>query len=246
MRNPFNRPDLELPPEFPIVVENLTVIANETTLALSGLSLTIESGEFVGIIGPNSSGKSTYENMILGLGGGVLKMTSGTVKYGDLDIYQKPMRERDRTLLRSRFFGYVPQEAELALDITAEQNIRRPYNLMGRKLDKNAIGELAERFGISDKLDQPARALSGGLRQRVNIVRGLVGDPRIAVLDEPTKALDADSKPILAEELRSYAHDANKTVIVVTHEEIGADRLVTLSGGKLKSDTNVSGKGLAA
>lgn len=244
MYNPLRRPNIELPPEFAITAEDLTVTVDETTMALKGINLTIEPGEFVGIIGPNGSGKSTFENVILGLGGGVLKV-DGTVKYGDLDIYRKPMGERERTKLRARHFGYVPKVAELEPTLTVKQNILRPYNLLNKEITPAMLHETAERFEVVDKLNTQVRALSSGYKQRVNVVRGLVGNPAITVLDEPTDALDPAYKGVLINQLRDQARQTGKTVIIVSHEDTGADRLVHLSGGKVVADVRQN-EGFAA
>lgn len=232
MRNPFTRPNIELPEQFEIATKDLTVTVDESTVALKGVTTQIKPGEFVGVVGPNGSGKSTYENIILGLGGGVLEVT-GSVTYGDLDIYGQNMSAKARTQLRARHFGYVPKVPELDPDLSVRQNILRPYNLMGKTIPRDQLMETAERFGITSRMDDSVRSLSSGYKQRANVVRGLVTRPNVAVLDEPTEALDPDSKVALIDQLRSFAHDEGNTVVIVSHEATGADRLITLSGGVL-------------
>lgn len=241
IRNPFNSPKIELEPGFSIEAQDLTIVAEETTVALRGINVAFHPGEYVSITGQNSSGKTTLGNAILGLAGNVLKVTEGTVKYGDLDIYGKGVSEKDRTKLRSKWFGYVPKLHEFDLDMTAAQNIKRPHHLSGRKITNDELHDVAETFGIADRLHMPVRALSSGMRQRVNVARGIVTNPKVLLLDEPEGALDAGYRDWLDEYLASYAKQAGNIVLNITHDTANADRQIVLEQGRLISDIRKTG-----
>ncbi|MCX6397626.1 MAG: ATP-binding cassette domain-containing protein [Propionibacteriales bacterium] len=213
-------------------VESLRVVCDGTTEAIHHVDVVIEPGEYVGIAGPNGSGKSTFGSALLGLCGGVLEV-SGAVRYNGFDIYGDGVKERERTALRARHFGYVPKQASFDPDLSVEGNIVRPHLLAGHRLDAGHVKQLAKTFGLSSLLDQPLRSLSSGFQQRVNIVRGLANQPDVALLDEPTEALDPSQKARLIQELRSYARRSASTVIVISHEDTGADRIINFVSGKV-------------
>lgn len=208
---------------------DLSVVCDRTTTALRDVSITVPPGSFVGIVGVNGSGKSTLANVLLGLGGRSLDV-SGTVTYNGLNVYDKGVSDRARTILRSHLFSYVPKVPSLEAALTVEQNILRPYRLSGRSFDRDLLAGLLEDFELSDDLPRQTRELSSGFQQRVNIVRGLLAAVPAIVLDEPTDALDPAQKDLVLERLARHA--AGRTVLVVSHERTGAPSVIRLHGGR--------------
>lgn len=213
-----------------LATDHLHVVCDGTTTALRDVSLCFPPGTYAGIHGVNGSGKSTLANILLGLGGQSLAV-DGVVSYNGFDIYSPKVSATDRTRLRAALFSYVPKVASLEPTLNVEENILRPYRLTGRPYDQNRLGDLLDRFNLGDARRTDVRQLSSGYQQRVNIVRGLLADAPVLVLDEPTDALDPANKVFVIDQLRSYV--SRGTVLVVSHEDTGADRVVELHGGVL-------------
>lgn len=213
-----------------IAAESLSVVCDRTTTALRDITVTIPPESYLGIEGLNGSGKSTFANAILGLGGRTLAVT-GKVTYNGHDIYGPKVSDRDRTVLRSRLFGYVPKVPSLDPSLTVEANILRSFRLSGTQFDPSTLDRLLADFGLSENRRQPTRELSSGFQQRVNIVRGLLADVPAVVLDEPTDALDPGNKEFALTKLREHA--TGRTVLVVSHERTGASHSIRLHGGRL-------------
>jgi putative ABC transport system ATP-binding protein len=222
-------------PKSPLPIE-----ANELTLSVNGerliesLSLRIEAGEFVAIQGSSGSGKTTLANALMGLAGRDLSIDEGSITWGGADIYK--MNEDKRAKLRGRYFGYVPQDHNLIDGLNAQGNILRPHLLMGRLVSGHVLSQGADTIGVADKLQARNAELSGGQKQRINILRGIVSEPDVVVLDEPTSSLQHEMKVDVNDFLSKMSAANNQTVIVITHELTSARRLITLSDGRIVSD----------
>ncbi|ETK32916.1 ABC transporter ATP-binding protein [Microbispora sp. ATCC PTA-5024] len=195
--------------------------------ALKGVSLEVDPGELVAVMGPSGSGKST----LLNLAGGLDRPTSGTVHIGEQDL----AAVRDLAALRRRAVGYVFQDLNLITSLTAAENVMLPRELDGvraRLAREEAMAVLAE-VDVDDLADRFPDELSGGQRQRVAIARALVGERRLLLADEPTGALDTRTGDEIMRLLRARC-DAGAAVLLVTHEPryaAWADRVVFLRDG---------------
>ncbi|GAA1013050.1 macrolide ABC transporter ATP-binding protein [Acrocarpospora pleiomorpha] len=202
--------------------------------ALQGVSLEVDAGELVAVMGPSGSGKST----LLNLAGGLDRPTSGTVHIGEQDL----ATVRDLAALRRRSVGYVFQDLNLITSLTAAENVMLPRELDGvrsRRAREEAMAVLAEIDGehLADRFPDE---LSGGQRQQVAIARALVGERRLLLADEPTGALDTRTSDEILRILRARC-DAGATVLLVTHEPryaAWADRVVFLRDGMIVDSTN--------
>ena len=200
-------------------------------IALDDLSLTVNAGEFVAVMGPSGSGKST----LLHLAGGLDVPDTGAVVVEGTDIGR--LSAGRRAALRRRHIGYVFQDFNLVPTLTAGENVSLPAELdgVGRgRARLKAVAALAE-VGLASVVDRFPDQLSGGQQQRVAIARALIGDRRLVLADEPTGALDSGTGEAILELLRSRA-DAGAAVVLVTHEArhaAWADRVVFLRDGRL-------------
>lgn len=244
-----HRKTTELADNFPLVVDDLWVQAGHDQV-LRGVNLMIEPGEYVAISGASGSGKTTLANAVLGLAGttnvrggsrinrlltghGSSKDTTvqrGSVYYGDVDIYS--LSERQRTALRAEHVGYVPQKPILSAGRTALESILEPSRLSGRRINQAVLEERAELLGVAGQLHKLPEALSGGQQQRINILRGIVHDPSLLVIDEPTSQLNPELKAQTNDMLSQLAKSLGHTVLVITHEQTTADRIVNLAHGQ--------------
>lgn len=202
--------------------------------ALKGVSLEVDRGELVAVMGPSGSGKST----LLNLAGGLDRPTSGTVHIGGQDL----AAVRDLAALRRRSVGYVFQDLNLITSLTAAENVMLPRELDGvrsRLARQEAMAVLAE-VDARDLADRFPEELSGGQRQRVAIARALVGERRLLLADEPTGALDTRTGDEIMHILRARC-DAGAAVLLVTHEPryaAWADRVVFLRDGMVEDATD--------
>ncbi|MGV8109260.1 ABC transporter ATP-binding protein [Methanospirillum sp.] len=203
-------------------------------LALDNISLTIEKGEFVAIIGPSGSGKSTLLNQL-----GCLDVpTHGDLLIGGRSITQ--MNDFELTQLRLMTIGFIFQKFNLLPLLSAYENVEYPYTLKYRKKDTTGrVSKLLSMVGINEDLakHKPSE-LSGGQQQRVAIARALVNNPKILLCDEPTGNLDSKTGVLVMKILRKL-NEKGKTLIIVTHDpEIAAqaDRTITIRDGKIVED----------
>lgn len=217
-----------------LATDHLSVVCDGTTTALREVSLCLPPGTYAGIQGVNGSGKSTLANVLLGLGGRSLAV-EGAVTYNGFDIYDPKVSSHERTRLRAALFSYVPKVASLESGLSVENNVLRPYRLTGRRYDESRLRDLFNHFDLTGHRRADVRQLSSGYQQRVNIVRGLLADAAVLVLDEPTDALDPTNKTFVIDQLKAYA--SRGTVLVVSHENTGADRIIRLHGGALVEAT---------
>jgi putative ABC transport system ATP-binding protein len=212
-------------------------VGEVTVHALRGVTLSVEQGEFMGVIGPSGSGKST----LLGLIGGLDTPTSGKVYIDGTDITN--LNERALTRVRNEKIGFVFQFFNLIPTLTAAENVALPIQFARkRKFDAaKRANELLDVLGIGDRAHHRPTQLSGGQQQRVAIARALANAPALLLCDEPTGSLDSESSATVMKALRDVQQSMNTTVIIVTHNmEVASqlDRLVTLVDGRLASDVD--------
>src|SRR6266849_2036208 len=208
-----------------------------TVHALRGVSLEVEEGDFVALMGPSGSGKSTLLNVL----GCLDRPTSGEYYLGDEEVAQ--MDDNQLSEIRSLYLGFVFQSYNLLPQYTLVENIEVPLLYQGRPLGlatRARCIELAELVGLGDRLGHRPTQLSGGQQQRVAIARALAPRPAIILADEPTGALDTHIARAIIQLMREFNRDRNQTFILVTHDGLVAeqtDRVVRLSDGRVASDT---------
>jgi len=209
-------------------------MGSNIVMALDGISIDIQEGEFVAIVGPSGSGKSTLMNII----GCLDIVTSGTYV-----LNQIPIQEYDQDELadiRNQQIGFIFQQFNLLPSFTAIENVMMPmtYAKVAKKQRELKAAALLQTVGLGDRMDHKPTELSGGQQQRVSIARALANDPAIILADEPTGALDSKTgKEVLT--LLKTLNSNGKTVIVITHDhEVArfANRVITLKDGKVASD----------
>ena len=204
----------------------------ETILALDGVSLAVEAGEFVAIMGPSGSGKSTLLN-VLGL---LDEPTEGSVYLDGEDT--STLTERERTRARKRTIGFIFQNFYLIPTLTAQENVEVPRLLDQDPETPARAAALLAKVGLGDRLDHTPGELSGGQKQRVAIARSLVNDPRLLLADEPTGNLDRKTGRAVLEQFEEIRAEG-VAVIAVTHDtQVAdhADRTVTLVDGRVSAD----------
>ena len=206
--------------------------AGETEVrALSGVSLSVEPGELVAVMGPSGSGKST----LLHLAGGLEQPTAGAVLVDGCDL--RGLSPKQLADVRRRRVGYVFQKLNLLAGLTALENVMLPLDLEGTNAgeSRRRAGAALERVGLDGPYDRFPDDLSGGEAQRVAIARGIVGEQAVLLADEPTGALDTLNADRIIELLAGLARDGT-SVVLVTHEPrfaSWADRVVFLRDGKV-------------
>ena len=200
-------------PETVIQTHKLTKRYNGLT-AVDDLSLEIHKGEVFGLLGPNGAGKTTSISMICGL----LQPDAGEVLIQGQPVHGDDVEVRSRV-------GVCPQEVILWEKLTCLEQLEFVGEMYSvpRKVSRQRGGELLETLGLTEKADQLASTLSGGMQRRLNLALALVHDPEILVLDEPEAGLDPQSRVLVREYLRSLAHQ--KTIILTTHNMDEADRI---------------------
>ena len=202
--------------------------------ALNGLSLQIQKGELVALMGPSGSGKSTLLNII----GCIDQLTSGSYLLDGTDIQN--FSHMRLAQLRNKRFGFVLQDFGLIDHWTVSKNVEIPlsYAKPSDKKPKERIDQVLNQLQIADKKSELAYRLSGGQKQRVAIARAIVNDPQIILADEPTGALDQKTGREVLNILQKI-HQAGKTVIIVTHDPTVAgacNRVIQIVDGKMKQE----------
>ena len=201
--------------------------------ALRGVSLDIAPATFTAIMGPSGSGKSTLMHVLAGLD----RPTEGTVEIAGTEIGK--LDDGALTRLRRDKIGFVFQAFNLVPVLTAEENIRLPLTLAGRKPDAGWLAGLIESVGLGDRLTHHPSELSGGQQQRVAVARALVHRPAVVFADEPTGNLDTHASEEVLGLLRRAVDDLGQTVVMVTHDAQAAsvaDRIVVLRDGEVVHD----------
>lgn len=206
-----------------------TTQANEIH-ALDGLSLSIEEGEFVAIVGASGSGKSTLLNVL----GALDKPTSGEIVIRGVDI--AGLSPDEQTIFRRRNIGFVFQQFNLILVLNVYENIVLPMKLDGRQIDHEYTERLMSALGLLDKKERLTNTLSGGQQQRVAIARALITKPAIVLADEPTGSLDSRTGTEVISLMKILSEKMHQTLIVVTHSDTVAqmaDRIIRIEDGKV-------------
>ena len=200
------------------------------TKALDGVSLSVEHGEFVAIVGTSGSGKSTLLNMI----GGLDVPTSGKVIVDGKDL--STLKDEQLTIFRRRKIGFIFQNYNLVPVLNVYENIVLPVELDGDQVDNNYMQEVVRMLGLEDRLNNMPNNLSGGQQQRVAIARALVSKPAIVLADEPTGNLDSRTSGDVLGLLKVSSQKFHQTLVMITHNnEIAqlADRIVRIEDGKI-------------
>ncbi|MFJ3876720.1 ATP-binding cassette domain-containing protein [Streptomyces sp. NPDC090077] len=197
------------------------------THAVRGLDLDVPQGEAFGFLGPNGAGKSTTIALLCALA----RPTSGTATVAGADVLTQPDRVR-------RQVGMLFQHSSLDMELTAEQNLHIHARLYGmaRRHARRRATETLEAVGLADRRRSPVRTLSGGMRRRLELARGLLHEPRILFLDEPTTGLDPHARAQVWEHLRALRDRHGTTLFVTTHylgEAENCDRLAIIDRGRL-------------
>ncbi len=202
--------------------------------ALDGVSLTVEHGEFLAIVGQSGSGKSTLMNML-----GLLDIpTSGTYILDGVDV--KDMTDDELSEIRNKKIGFIFQGFNLIPSLTAVENVELPLVYRGmKKEERNKLAlEALDRVGLSHRLDHLPKQMSGGQQQRVAIARAVAARPPIILADEPTGNLDSHSGVEVMKILHEL-HEEGRTVILITHDNDIADeaeRVIRISDGQIVAD----------
>ena len=212
-------------------------MGSEEVRANDGISLTINRGEFVAIVGKSGSGKSTLMNII----GALDVPTSGSYRLGGEDVAQ--MSDDQLADIRNRMIGFIFQQYNLLPKSNLLENVELP--LLYAKVPKEERKERAmrqlERVGLAEKWRNLPKQLSGGQQQRVSIARALAGDPSLILADEPTGALDSRTSREVLNFLKEL-HSEGNTIVMITHDNsiaVEAKRVVRIMDGKINFDGDV-------
>jgi putative ABC transport system ATP-binding protein len=205
-------------------------VHQDAIVALDGLSLTLEPGDFTALTGPSGSGKTSLLSLI----GALDRPTAGTVEVNGEVISDGG----DHSRYRREMVGFVFQDHYLLSDLTARANVELPQiaSGLGRRERAGRARELLDEVGLSDRLDVLARHLSGGERQRVAVARALANDPHLLLADEPTGSLDSESARRVLDLLAAARERRGMTMLVVTYDPVVAERadtIVNVLRGKL-------------
>lgn len=198
--------------------------------ALNHISISVENGEFVAVIGTSGSGKST----LLTLLGGLDTPTSGEVLVSGKKLFQ--MNEEARTIFRRRNIGFVFQNYNLVPVLNVYENIVLPIELDGTKVDTEYVKTILHTLGLEQKVQAMPNQLSGGQQQRVAIARALAAKPAILLADEPTGNLDSKTGMDVIALLKMTSQAFHQTIVMITHNEeiaLMADRMIRIEDGKV-------------
>ncbi|MGH9663208.1 MAG: ABC transporter ATP-binding protein [Bryobacteraceae bacterium] len=200
--------------------------------ALRGVALSVNSGEFVSIVGPSGSGKSTLFHIL----GGLTPPTSGSVSIGARDLIH--MSDADRTNLRKTMVGFVFQKYNLLPTLTAADNIAIARDIAGKpgELDGEFL-QVLKLLGLEGRLQHKPRAMSGGEQQRVAIARAIVNHPAILLADEPTGNLDTENSTAVLGLMRDLNRRLGQTILMITHNPEAAayaDRIIKMRDGRIE------------
>jgi putative ABC transport system ATP-binding protein len=204
--------------------------------ALDGVTLNIEKGEFLGIMGASGSGKTTLLHMV-----GLLDLpTSGRITIDGLDVLH--LTDYEKTMFRLYKLGYVFQDYALVPDLTVMENVSLPAMLRKDRSEdqvKKDSFSILQKIGLCERRDHLPRELSGGQQQRVSIARAMVNKPDILFADEPCANLDSENSKMVLDLFHEINEEMKQTIIMVSHEDWHKDyfhRIVRLKDGKVASD----------
>jgi putative ABC transport system ATP-binding protein len=201
--------------------------------ALRGISLDVQAGELVAVMGPSGSGKSTLMHILAGLD----KPTTGSVEIAGTEITS--LNDSRLTRLRRQHIGFVFQFFNLLPMLTAEENVVLPLSIAGEKPEGRWLEELLKQTGLADRRTHRPAELSGGQQQRVALARALVTRPTILFADEPTGNLDSKTSGEILELLRASVDAYGQTTVMVTHEAraaVIADRILFIADGLIERE----------
>lgn len=204
--------------------------AEEAIKALDDVSLTVEEGEFVAVVGTSGSGKSTLLHIL----GGLDTVTSGDVVVRGLTITK--MKEAELTIFRRRNIGFVFQNYNLVPILKVYENILLPLQLDGAAIDRDYIGDIIHNLGLTGLTGRYPNQLSGGQQQRVAIARALASKPALILADEPTGNLDSATTMQVVGLLKTANEKYHQTIVMITHNEDLAQlssRIVHIEDGKI-------------
>ncbi len=204
--------------------------APNITKALDGVTLSVEQGEFVAIVGTSGSGKSTLLNMI----GGLDVPTTGKVIVDGKEL--STLNDEQLTIFRRRKIGFIFQNYNLVPVLNVYENIILPVELDGDNVDKKFMDKVVRMLGLEDKQSSMPGNLSGGQQQRIAIARALVSKPAIVLADEPTGNLDSRTSNDVLGLLKATSQQFHQTLVMITHNnEIAqlADRIIRIEDGKI-------------
>jgi putative ABC transport system ATP-binding protein len=216
-----------------------------TVHAVRGVSMRVESGEYVSIMGPSGSGKSTLMHLL----GALDTPTSGRALFDGRDL--QSMSDRQRSLLRRTRIGFVFQFFNLLPTLTAVENVAMPLLLGGvsRRVALAKSSASLDRVGLAHRADHFPEEMSGGEMQRVAVARALVTEPQAVLCDEPTGNLDSVNAREILDLLRGLPEEGRRSVVMVTHDPKAADvgdRIVRITDGLLESQERVGVRRAAA
>ena len=205
--------------------------------ALDGVNMSVESGEFVAIVGTSGSGKSTLLHML----GGLDRPTSGSVTVDGQKLFD--LSDEALTIFRRRKIGFVFQAYNLVPVLSVYENIVLPLQLDGRSVDTAFLDDVVQALGLGEKLQSLPNQLSGGQQQRVAIARALAAKPAIILADEPTGNLDSKTSQDVLGLIKVTSQRYSQTTVMITHnEEIAqmADRIVRIEDGRIVGNASFS------
>ena len=211
-------------------------------IALDGINLTVDKGEFVAIIGASGSGKSTLLHIL----GSVDKPTSGKVTIDGTDL--STLNPTQSAIFRRRKAGLVYQFYNLIPTLTVRKNILMPLLLDKKKPNQEYFEKVVHSLGLTDRLESLPNQLSGGQQQRAAIARSLIYRPALLLADEPTGNLDQKNTKEIIDMLKLSNRNLEQTIILITHDEkvaLEADRIITIEDGKIISDKRREVKALS-
>lgn len=202
-------------------------------VALDGVDLSLEKGEFAAIVGASGSGKSTLLHIL----GGVDRPSEGRVMIEGTDI--SGLNQREAAVFRRRKAGIVYQFYNLIPTLTVQKNILMPLLLDRRKPNQEYFDRVVQTLGIADKLESLPNQLSGGQQQRAAIARALIYRPALLLADEPTGNLDRKNSGEIIDMLKLSNRNLKQTTVLITHDEkaaLEADRIITIEDGRIVGD----------
>lgn len=217
-------------------VKKYYMMGENIVKALDGVSLNVERGEFVSIVGSSGSGKSTLLHIL----GGLDVATEGKVEISNIDISK--MSSDELTIFRRRKIGFVFQNYNLVPLMNVYENIVLPTQLDGIKPDEMFISEIIRLLGLEEKMYAMPNQLSGGQQQRVALARALATKPAIILADEPTGNLDSKTSQDVLGLIKMTSKKFCQTVVMITHnDEIAqmSDRIIRIEDGKIYGDNMV-------